>query len=245
MQRILNTLAVTIAVIGAINWGLVGLLRFNLVSRLLGRYFWAERLVYGLVGIAGLWLGLMLAWPRLLVALGMRPRAVKMMRSIVGSALPSLGGTTLGGKRIALPDDVRGKVVFLVMGFAYEARFDVEDWTRAFKERFGEEPDVIFFEMPIIGGVYRLFAPMIDAGMRRGTPPEMYDHVVTVYAPREPIREALGAAPYSDTWVYLLDRDGKVLFQYGGPFDPQRFEEVAALTEVALGKARPRARRAA
>ncbi|PIR74498.1 MAG: DUF378 domain-containing protein [Candidatus Magasanikbacteria bacterium CG10_big_fil_rev_8_21_14_0_10_47_10] len=43
-----------LVVIGALNWGLVGAFDFNLVNRLLGSVSWLERLVYILVGLAGI-----------------------------------------------------------------------------------------------------------------------------------------------------------------------------------------------
>ncbi len=43
-----------LVVIGAINWGLVGVLHFNLVSTVLGDMTMASRVVYGLIGVSGL-----------------------------------------------------------------------------------------------------------------------------------------------------------------------------------------------
>ena len=43
-----------IAIIGALNWGLVGLLNVNLVDQVLGAGSTASRAVYGLVGLSGL-----------------------------------------------------------------------------------------------------------------------------------------------------------------------------------------------
>jgi uncharacterized membrane protein YuzA (DUF378 family) len=40
--------------IGALNWGLVGVFRVDLVAQLLGDMTGATRVVYGLVGVAGL-----------------------------------------------------------------------------------------------------------------------------------------------------------------------------------------------
>ena len=42
-------------IIGAINWGLIGLFRFNLVELLFGDMTVLARIVYSLVGISGLW----------------------------------------------------------------------------------------------------------------------------------------------------------------------------------------------
>ena len=43
-----------LVVIGAINWGLVGAFHYNLVESLLGGHLKVIRIVYVLVGIAGL-----------------------------------------------------------------------------------------------------------------------------------------------------------------------------------------------
>lgn len=48
--------ALTIAIIGAVNWGLIALFGFDLVAFLFGNMSWLARIVYGLVGISGLYL---------------------------------------------------------------------------------------------------------------------------------------------------------------------------------------------
>ena len=48
--------ALTVALIGAVNWGLIGLFRFDLVAFLFGSMSWFSRLVYALVGISGIYL---------------------------------------------------------------------------------------------------------------------------------------------------------------------------------------------
>ena len=45
-----------IAIIGALNWGLVGLLQMNLVEQLFGVGTLLTRGVYGLVGLSGIML---------------------------------------------------------------------------------------------------------------------------------------------------------------------------------------------
>lgn len=43
-----------IAIIGALNWGLVGLFQMNLVEQILGPESTLTRVVYALVGLSGL-----------------------------------------------------------------------------------------------------------------------------------------------------------------------------------------------
>ena len=44
----------TLVIIGAINWGLIGFFNLNLVALLFGSMSWISRIIYGLVGICGL-----------------------------------------------------------------------------------------------------------------------------------------------------------------------------------------------
>lgn len=46
----------TIAIIGAINWGLIGFFQFDLVAFLFGEMTLFSRIVYGIVGISGLYI---------------------------------------------------------------------------------------------------------------------------------------------------------------------------------------------
>lgn len=54
-MKIVNYIALALVIIGALNWGLVGLFQFNLVDFLFGAGSVLSRIVYSLVGIAGLW----------------------------------------------------------------------------------------------------------------------------------------------------------------------------------------------
>jgi len=54
-MRALNTIALLLVVIGAINWGLIGFFNWDLVLAIFaGSHVWA-RIVYAIVGLAGLW----------------------------------------------------------------------------------------------------------------------------------------------------------------------------------------------
>ncbi|MBS4539552.1 DUF378 domain-containing protein [Clostridium sp. D2Q-11] len=54
-MSIINALSVVLILIGAVNWGLVGLLNFNLVEFLFKKNSLISRLIYTLVGIAGVY----------------------------------------------------------------------------------------------------------------------------------------------------------------------------------------------
>ena len=54
-MKALNGIALTLVIIGALNWLLVGLFEFNLVDAIFGSLSILTRIIYIIVGIAGLW----------------------------------------------------------------------------------------------------------------------------------------------------------------------------------------------
>ena len=54
-MKIVDKIALALVVIGAINWGLIGILNFNSVDAIFGTMSVISRIIYALVGISGLW----------------------------------------------------------------------------------------------------------------------------------------------------------------------------------------------
>jgi uncharacterized membrane protein YuzA (DUF378 family) len=52
----IDWIVAVLVIVGALNWGLVGLGGWNLVNLALGSWAIVERVVYVLVGLAGLWM---------------------------------------------------------------------------------------------------------------------------------------------------------------------------------------------
>ena len=55
-NKFLQCFTLTITIIGAVNWGLIGFFNLNLVALLFGSMSWLSRIIYGLVGLCGLYL---------------------------------------------------------------------------------------------------------------------------------------------------------------------------------------------
>ncbi len=52
----MDTLALILSIIGSINWGLIGLFKFDLVAWIFGgQTAVLSRIIYAVVGLAGLW----------------------------------------------------------------------------------------------------------------------------------------------------------------------------------------------
>ena len=57
----LDIVALILIIIGAINWGLIGFFRFDLIASLFGQLSAISTIIYAIVGIAGIY-SLILFW---------------------------------------------------------------------------------------------------------------------------------------------------------------------------------------
>lgn len=74
-MKTIDVLAAVLVIVGGLNWGLVGLLEFDLVAALFGDMSGASRAVYTLVGLgavyqAAAFRGIQLRWGREVAATG-------------------------------------------------------------------------------------------------------------------------------------------------------------------------------
>lgn len=54
--KTMDTLALILVIIGALNWGMIGLFQFDLVASIFGGMSGIiSRIIYTLVGLAGIW----------------------------------------------------------------------------------------------------------------------------------------------------------------------------------------------
>jgi uncharacterized membrane protein YuzA (DUF378 family) len=55
-KNVVDWIALVLVIVGGLNWGLVGALQFDLVEAILGSIPVLQRIVYGLVGLAALYM---------------------------------------------------------------------------------------------------------------------------------------------------------------------------------------------
>jgi len=56
-MKMIYSIALILLVIGGLNWGLVGLFKWDLVAAIFGDMSTVTRIVYTLVGLSAIWVG--------------------------------------------------------------------------------------------------------------------------------------------------------------------------------------------
>jgi hypothetical protein len=146
----------------------------------------------------------------------------------LGEPLPALKGEFLTGRQAQLPDAASGRVALLALGFTYNSRFPVEAWIGRFRKDFGANPQVTFYEIPMIGGMARLGKWFIDSGMRKGTPAKDQENVITVYGGVDSWKQRMGYQSLDAAYLLLLDKHGVVCWSHSGAFDEEAYKNLHA-----------------
>lgn len=153
-----------------------------------------------------------------------------------GDTLPVLKGEFLNGKSVELPVAAKGKVALLALGFTHDSQAAVEGWTKRFRKDFGSDPQVTFYEIPMIGGMGTLAKPFITGGMRKGTAKADYEHVITVFGNTTFWKERLRYKAEKDAYLILLGQEGNIRWVSHGLVDEGTYADLAAAARRLLGK---------
>jgi hypothetical protein len=146
----------------------------------------------------------------------------------VGDPLPRLQGEFLTGRTAVLPQAASRRIALLLLGFTYGSRFAVEAWAKRFRQQHENDARVTFYEIPMIGGLARMAKWFIDSGMRRGTPKQDYEHVITVYSGTKAWKQRVGFRHPNAAYLILLDGNGRVAWCYAGGFDEQAYHALSS-----------------
>lgn len=153
-----------------------------------------------------------------------------------GQPLPPLQGEFLTGRKAVLPAAASGRVALVALGFTYDSRFAVEAWVNRFRKDFGANPRLTFFEVPMIAGLARLGKWFIDGGMRRGTPRQDRENVITVYGGADPWKQRLDFQAPDAAYLILLDQRGIVRWRHSGSFDEPAYQALTNQLPALLGE---------
>ncbi len=164
----------------------------------------------------------------ILMALAVAAMMMPAHAAAIGKRLPEIKGTTLSGRPLALPGDLKGKPGLLLIGFSRESQYPIEAWERALKAASPPLANVRFYVLPMIGnGIASLVGPMIDGGMRRGTPKAAQDFVMSVYMALDPIKQGLGISN-EKACIVVVDGQGMIVGQWFGEPDAAKLRDLKA-----------------
>lgn len=133
------------------------------------------------------------------------------------TALPRIQGETFAGRKVQLPDDVRGEVAVLIFGFTKASSKPTGAWAKKISADFGERRGLELYQLPVLEDVPRLIRGMVISGIKKGVPESERDHFVPVLQDEAALKRAVNYSAPDDAYLVILDREGKVVQQMREP----------------------------
>lgn len=154
--------------------------------------------------------------------------------SIIGKPFPTIETNTLDGSPIKLPDDSNRDATIIMLAFEQKTQFKIDSWADTLFNRYDINTNLGYYEIPMISGFYSFMSGVIDGGMRGKITSTLHDNVATFYGDREPYKKALNITDMSECYLYVVDRNGKIVHYETGYSDFQKLNRLFAVIDELL-----------
>ena len=130
---------------------------------------------------------------------------------------PGVTGIDLEGKDRQLPAAFSGRKNLVAVAFEREHQDAVNTWIPFAESQMASDPDVRFYEVPLIYEMMGITRMWVNNGMRSGIPdPAARERTITVYTDRDVFTKALNMST-DRIYMLLVDDTGKILWRAEGP----------------------------
>jgi hypothetical protein len=150
-------------------------------------------------------------------------------------------GTTFAGTQVTLPDDLRGRVGVLVLGFSKSSGDVCGGWGRRLAQSYRESSGVMYYQMPVLASVPKFIRGVVVKSIRSSIPEAEQTHFLPMFSDEPEWRKVTRYANADDAYVLVVDGDGRVRWQTSGKVTDAGFaalkEQVDALRTQALSSA--------
>jgi hypothetical protein len=148
-------------------------------------------------------------------------------QTVTGLPFPTVSGQNLEQNLVNIPEDFKGNVTLLLIGYKQNSQFDIDRWLIGLDMT---QTAVDVYEIPTIQGLFpEMFSTFIDNGMRAGIPKSLWKGVVTVYEDGNKVQAFTGNENPNNTRVVLLNKEGIILYFYDKGFSVSALNQVRDL----------------
>lgn len=147
--------------------------------------------------------------------------------------IPKTQGTSLAGNQVTLPDDVRGKVGVLVLGFSQKSGDVCKGWGQRLVESYRDSPEVAYYQMPVLEAVPKLIRGMVVKSIKSGVPNAEQVHFLPTFSNQAAWQETVHYKNPDTAYVVVIDGEGQVHWQTSGQLTEAGFAALKQQVEAA------------
>lgn len=150
------------------------------------------------------------------------------------TTFPRIQGETFAGRKVQLPDDVRGKIAVLIFGFTKASSKPTGAWAKRISAGFGSRSAFELYQLPVLEDVPRLIRGMVISGIKKGVTENDRDHFVPLLQGEAEIKKAVNYSAPDDAYLVILNREGKVVEQMHEPVQDSDYPRLKQKLETLL-----------
>ena len=153
----------------------------------------------------------------------MFPGKSKLLITTGETHFPTVSGYNLKRQNIEFPRDFSGNLNLLIIPFQQHQQIIVNTWIPVAQEFEGKIPGFIYYELPTIYEMPAIARSFINEGMRAGIPDQTArERTITLYLDKDSFKSALGITNEDDIYLFLVDRDGRILWRTNGEYTQEK-----------------------
>ena len=163
---------------------------------------------------------------RLLLRFGCLPALLALACAQSSPQMPRVGGESLTGRKIVLPDDAKGKVAVLVFGFTKASKGTTSAWGDKILSQFGGQAGFELYQLPVLEAVPGFIRGMVISGMKKGVKENLRDHFVPILQGESELKKLVGYKEPDDAYLVILDSAGQIVQQMHGSVSDAAYEQL-------------------
>jgi len=147
---------------------------------------------------------------------------------ILASAQTVPAGTaeTITGKKIVLPDGVRGHVSIFIVGFSHKSKDLSDAWNKSIRQEFAQDHQLQVYQVAHLEGAPGIMRGMIVSSIRKGVPPAQQENFLVLTEGQNAWKQWVGFSAPDDAYIVLVDKSGQSTWKTHGSFNDAALAEL-------------------
>jgi hypothetical protein len=133
-----------------------------------------------------------------------------------GTRIPDVRGTSFSNEAVNLPEDLKGKLGVLVIGFSRDSREADSAWGKRLAADYRGSPSVVYYEMPVLAAAPRMMRGFIVKSMKSSLPANEQARFVVIYENEAAWKTVTHYGRPNDPYLLVVNSQGNVVWQTQG-----------------------------
>jgi hypothetical protein len=159
----------------------------------------------------------------------------------LGDTFPDLPGELLTGENIVLPSDKQDKLTLVGMAYSKGAEDILKSWYTPMYDKFVLKRgmfdhlyDVNFLFVPMYVGAKKAAYKASIKKMKDSNRKDLYPYLLFYKGGLDPYVDMLGMDNKNQAYLFIIDKQGKILYHTKGMFSENKMEEIEGVLDENL-----------